>query len=247
MIEQQLRNLELPEPPLGFDPDTVVDRIELSARRRRAVTATGVAVTAVLAAGFLVPTLRSSQHPQVVSGTGGPSSSLGRPTWEHYLVTHLRTVAPQVGAVTPTTLPPAGTDPAVWRDEVVPIVLANPSRDGSVIADIAGAPTVVHIEAFDAHAKRSVPPEQVCAQITRLNPHNQCTRTSLPDGSSVIEVDIADIAIHSPFFRYAEHFRVDGSTVTAASYVHDADNKDRVPLTTAQLRQLATDPTFTAG
>ena len=31
MIEQQLRNLELSEPPLGFDPDVVVDRIELSA------------------------------------------------------------------------------------------------------------------------------------------------------------------------------------------------------------------------
>lgn len=252
MIEQQLRDLELREPPLGFEPDVVVDRIELSVRRRRAVIATGVAVTAVLTVGLLVPTLRSSEHPQVVSGAGGPSSArhprMDPPReskeWEHYLVAHLRTVAPQVGAVTPRTLPPRGTDPAVWRDEVVPIVNENATTDGSVIADIAGAPTVVHIEAFGPHAKTAVPADRACSEIIGLNPNNQCTLTRLPDGSSVIKVDIADIEIHSPFFRYAEHFRADGTIVTAASYVHAADNKDRVPLTTAQLQQLATDPTF---
>src|SRR6185312_6505188 len=74
MIEEQLRDLELHEPPLGFDPDAVVDRIERSTKRRRAVTATGVGVTAVLTAVLLVPTLRSSEHPQVVSGAGEPPS-----------------------------------------------------------------------------------------------------------------------------------------------------------------------------
>lgn len=259
MIERQLRDLELREPPLGFDPDVVVDRIELSVRRRRAMIATGVAVTAVLAAGLLVPTLRSSEHPQVVAGAGGPSSAGPSSTWqtrmqpaqestawENYLVAHLRAVAPQVGAITPKTLPPAGTDPTVWRDEVVPLVAGNATTDGSVIADIAGAATVVHIEAFGPNARTFVSADRACEQILRLNPNNKCTLTRLSDGSSVITVDIADVAIHSPFFRYAEHFRPDGTIVVAASYVHDADNKDRVPLTTAQLQQLATDPTFSS-
>ena len=87
MIEQQLRNLELSEPPLGFDPDVVVDRIKVSAKRRRAMIGAGVAVAAVLTAGLLVPTLRSSEHPQAVAGAGG-SSSAGQPgqespAWEH--------------------------------------------------------------------------------------------------------------------------------------------------------------------
>ena len=251
MIEQQLRNLELSEPPLGFDPDVVVDRIKVSAKRRRAMIGTGVAVAAVLTAGLLVPTLRSSEHPQAVAGAGG-SSSAGQPgqespAWEQYLVNHLHAVAPQVGTVTPTTLPPAGTDPALWRNEVVPMVLGKATTVGSVIADIGGAPTVVHIEAFGPQSGPVQPADRACSKIIGLNPDNQCTLTQLPDGSSVITVDIADAAIHSPFFRYAEHFRTDGTVVTAASYVHDADNKDRVPLTTAQLQQLATDPTFASS
>jgi DNA-directed RNA polymerase specialized sigma24 family protein len=222
-----------------------------SAKRRRAMIGTGVAVAAVLTAGLLVPTLRSSEHPQAVAGAGG-SSSAGQPAresqaWEQYLVTHLHAVVPQVGTVTPTTLPPAGTDPALWRNEVVPLVTGNATTVGSVTADIAGAPTVVHIEAFGPHGWTVQPLDRACPMILGLNPANQCTLTRLPDGSSVITVDIADVAIHSPFFRYAEHFRTDSTVVTAASYVHDADNKDRVPLTTAQLQQLATDPTFTSS
>jgi hypothetical protein len=258
MIEERLHDLELREPPLGFDPDAVVDRIERSSRRRRAVVGTGVGVTAVLTAVLLVPTLRSSEHPQVVAGSGGTPPVTPSPSgpfrltetkqsaeWQNYLVSHLRAVAPQVGTVTAKVLPPRGTDPAVWRDEVVPLTIDNATTAGSVIAEIAGAPTVVHIEAFSPSARGIDNPDEVCADpIRRLNPKNKCTLTKLPDGSSVIEVDIADVEIPSPFFRYAEHFRKDGSIVTAASYVYGADNEDRVPLTTAQLRQLATDPTF---
>jgi hypothetical protein len=258
MIEQQLRELELREPPLGFDPDAVVDRIELSTRRRRAVIGTGLVVTAVLTAGLLVPTLRSSEHPQVVSGSGGPSST--KPVfpaypytgpareseeWKKYLVEHLRAIAPQVTSVTPTTLPPRGTNPALWRDEVVPLMVEMAMTDGSVIAEIGGAPTVVHVEAFRRPPEGPpVSADRACPQILSLNPKIQCTLTKLPDSSSVIEVDIADIEIAGPFFRYAEHFRADGTVVTAASYVYGADNKDRVPLTTSQLRQLATNPAF---
>jgi hypothetical protein len=255
MIEQQLRELELREPPLGFDPDAVVDRIELSARRRRAVVGTGVVVTAVLTAGLLVPTLRSSEHPQVVAGSGGPTSPQFPYTgparqsdkWKDYLVEHLRAIAPQVTAVTPTTLPPRGTDPAIWRDEVVPLTIENAMTAGSVFAEIAGARTVVHIEAF---RKNPMGPgasaDRACPQILQLNPKIKCALSKLPDGSSVIEVDIANVEIASPFFRYAEHFRSDGTVVTAASYVYAADNKDRVPLTTTQLRRLATDPAFSS-
>lgn len=255
MIEQELQDLELREPPLGFDPDAVVDRIELSAKRRRAVIVTAVAVTAVLTAGLLVPTLRSSEHPQVVSGAGGPSSDEAPHTeparesdeWKNYLVEHLRTIAPQVTSVTPTTVSHKEGDPAFWRNEVVPMVLETPMTQGSVIAEIAGAPTVVHIEAFRRPLSGlGAPVDTACPSIIQLNPKNQCTLTKLSDGSSVIEVDIADIKIASPFFRYAEHFRKDGTVVSAANYVPAADNKDRVPLTTGQLRKLATDPTFSS-
>lgn len=257
MIEQQLQDLELSEPPLGFDPDAVVDRIERSTRRRRAVTGSAVAVTTVLAAVVLVPTLRSSEHPQVVSGAGGPTSEDVPHTgparesdeWEKYLVEHLRTIAPQVSSVTPTTVTPGESTPVFWRNEVVPLVMDAPTTKGSVIAEIAGAATIVHIEAFGRHVSGRVPPvrpDRACSMIIGLNPKNKCELTTLPDGSSLIEVDIADIEIPSPFFRYAEHFRNDGTVVSVANFVNGADNKDRVPLTAAQLRKLATDSAFSA-
>lgn len=79
MSEQEIREGMLlavwDEPPLDFDPDTLIRRVEQKKSRRRALVTVGVATAMIVVASFALPGLLPRDRDNQLGADGQPSSS----------------------------------------------------------------------------------------------------------------------------------------------------------------------------
>ena len=79
MSEQEIREGMLlavwDEPPLDFDPDTLIRRVEQKKSRRRALVTVGVATAMIVVASFALPGLLPRERDSQLGEDGQPSSS----------------------------------------------------------------------------------------------------------------------------------------------------------------------------
>jgi hypothetical protein len=222
-IETRLRDLELAEPPLGFDPDAVADRAARQPGRRVlggvGALAAGVAVTAGVV--FTTP-----------ATTPAPAAAAVPPS----LAEQARIRQALTDAA--TRLFPGLRSLSVGRS---PADAIGPDRMSvtATFVDAAGRPGTFRLTVRGERAPGDVVPlDRICRTSLR------CDKFPRPDGSVVV--------LHEAGFAGALRgfdaglYRPDGSTVVIA----DADDgtpgvTDSVQLTREQLTEVITDPAFT--
>lgn len=260
------------EPPLGFDPDDAVTRAALRYRRRKANALVGFGVVAVAAAavGVSLTFGHSAGGPGQVL-TAGPAASgpvadtvlwpndattrQPTPTGAQLTATgaaikqHLRSVLPTLspgaglGAASLVTTGQFGALELGESDSVqepgAEVMQAVTSQKGafSVTVDVDALPTTVHPFALGdvcAAARHQIDPAVTCAYAQEsdgtlvLTMHSHSAINGKGSKSSVIGVT---------------SYRPDGLMVTATAG-YDDGQANALPLTEAQVTDLATDPVF---
>jgi hypothetical protein len=222
-LETRLRDADLAEPPLGFDPDEVADRAARQGRRRIAVVAgTFVALAAVAAALLLAP--RSTTAPPADVPT--PPS----------LAEQARVRQALTDAV--TRLFPVPRHLSVGRSPADSIGADRLSATVDLV-DATGQVYTFQLTVRGASAARQVvPPERLCPAP---GPTLVCTRFPQPGGGVLVvsELDHKDgsgVVVGQAFNGFL--YRPDGSSVTVTAGVGPSLTRD-------QLTKVITDPAFT--
>jgi hypothetical protein len=251
------------EPPLGFDPDDVVTRAALRYRRRQVTTLVSVGVVAVAAAAVALPlTLGNStgNSPQILTAqpaapgpVGGtaqwPNSSTTRqpkPT-DAQLTSTGTAIAAHLRSVLPTMSPGAGlgAGPDVVTGEFGALELGKPDEmqePGASVAQSVTSPhgpfsVAVDVDAFPATARPFALSDVCTAARQQVDSSITCTYVQWSDGTILMTMSKRSTI-------WVTTYRPDGLIVTATTS-YSAHGADTVPLTEAQLTDLATDPAFT--
>ncbi|SEC09168.1 hypothetical protein SAMN04489727_2525 [Amycolatopsis tolypomycina] len=220
-LETRLREVEVPEPPLGFDPDAVADLAARQVRKRRA----GVAGIAVVTASVVAAVLFGpGPAPAPPAAPLLPPSPAEQARINRAFTDALERVLPGRRSLT------VGQS---YSDALIPgrmstsaLFVDAAGRRGSLQLTVRGPGTAQEVMA----------PDRVCENY----PAQYCTQLSLPGGVVVripwfgIQNGPEDLA-RWPGNGYL--YRPDGSTVTVLGYSAGALTEDRFV-------QLITDPAF---
>lgn len=235
-IEDRLRAAVADEPPLGFDPDELVDRAVRLRRRRRSVLASVGATSAIaLVAVAVVVTGRTDQS-QVAATSPQPPPSATSSTAGG---------CPGPGGVPPLGFP--GSEAAVARlDEVAPQVVREhtgtafePSETGMIAYDcppnigtVYGDQTGVGaVTLYLVHAENAIDLDVDLPYVT-----GAVTSEETRGDGSVLRVHQADTQVGVRFD--VVHLRPDGVVVAASGPLTEH-------LTLDALTGIATDPRLT--
>jgi hypothetical protein len=257
------------EPPLGFEPDDVVTRAALRYRRRQVTTLVGFGVVAVAAAAIALPlTLGHSTGSPVQISTARPPAAgpaSGTAHWPNSTTTrqpkptdaqltatgtaiaaHLRSVlptmsagaglgaAPMIGTGQFGALELGNVDSATEPGATVRQSMTTPDGPFSVTIDVDALPATAHSFALG----------DVCtAARQQIDPTIACTYAQRSDGTLLLTMNLPSTT-HSEI--WVTSYRPDGLMVSATTS-YDGHRTDALPLTEAQVTDLATDPAFTVA
>ncbi len=260
------------EPPLGFDPDDAVTRAALRYRRRQANLLVGFGVVAVAAAAVAVSlTLGHSARSPEQTLTAGPAASgpvAGTVRWPNNATTrqpmptdaqlkatgaaikqHMLSVLPAMSAGAGF-----GAAPIVTTGQFGALELGEPDKvqePGAEVTQPVTSPNgtfsvTVDVAALPA-ATRPFALNDVCAAAQhQINPAVTCAYAQRPDGTLVLTMNLHsasnDMGSKSSVI-WVTSYRPDGLMVTATTGYDSRRNA--LPLTEAQVTDLATDPAFT--
>ncbi|MGW4057543.1 hypothetical protein ACWEGE_04655 [Amycolatopsis sp. NPDC004747] len=225
-LETRLRELDLAEPPLGFDTDEVADRAARHTRWRRA----GIAVPAVLAfAAFAWFMPKVSSVPPAARPSPPPLAEQAR--IRQALTDAVTAVLPGLRRLS------VGTSPA---DAIGPGRMAVTAA----FADASGRPGDFQLTVYG----RQVPDDRVPIARSCPEPGTSalaCERIPQPGGAVLVVSETGFVSAGG--FTKLRGFvgvlrRADGSTVTLVDAADDA--ADSVQLTKQQLTRVITDPAF---
>lgn len=265
MIERELRaGLDLAvatEPPLAFDPDALVARAQREHRRRKSLAGVGVATAVIAVAAVAVPTALNltSAPARITSASALTTTPVPPPvnqwppagvhqqsftvdqlhsvtqTWSHRAEEDLLRVSPQATGV---TVQPWGGEA---EGDVSP---GQAYLDTFVPFTVKGERTAVFIQVEEPGFHKTTPAAD-CAQA----PGTHCTTTWRSGGALVEEATVPAKADQARPLTVRD-YRPDGSVVTVTAYNYDPTAPTNsalsptLPLTVAQLTELATDPVF---
>lgn len=264
-IRDGLRAAVWDEPPLNFDPDSLIQRAEQVTKRRRALVSVGTATALIIATIMAVPVVLSAGRQSVdtaassLSTTPIPSSSEPMPSmdWPPKGVRRVNhewsTLQPRLLEVWPTlsgNLQRAVTtvsDIGPWKPDFKPDWHV---RDSSV-ADVVNGP-VTYVDEFGpatldvtiaGPGAWTVTPAQICQEARYAN---LCAPVRRPDGSLVVTVECSQSEkLCTVGIRNVYHYRLDGSVVAMTSMADlSVGNSPRreAPMSFGQLIDLVTEP-----
>jgi hypothetical protein len=220
-LETRLREVDLAEPPLGFDPDEVADRAAKQARLRTAgITGTlGVAAVAAAVAVFAP----AAPAPVPPAGPPAPPSLAEQARVRQGLTDAVTRLFPGLRSLTVG----ASTADAVGPDRM---------SATATFVDAAGRPGTFQLTVRGDRAAPDVAPlDRVCAS-------RPCDTT--PDGALLAITEFEDPGELRGFNGVLA--RPDGSVVTITDAGDSAPGvTDSVQLTREQLTKVITDPAFT--
>ncbi|ADJ43603.1 hypothetical protein AMES_1779 [Amycolatopsis mediterranei S699] len=217
-LETRLREVDVPEPPLGFDPDEVADRAARHARRRSAT----VLLTAVAALAALFPT--TVREPVVPAAAPVPS-----------LAEQSRIRLALAEAVTRAL--PGVHDLILGRSSADSTGPARMSVTAEFV-DAGGRPSTFQLTVRGARAAREVVPIDGLCTWPDQTPH--CVRLPLPGGGVLVLSELGYKDGNGTFVRVGINgflYRPDGSTVILTGGL-------RYPLSEEQVTKVITDPAF---
>ena len=236
-LETRLRELDLAEPPLGFDPDDLADRAAKQARLRVAAVGGTLAAVAV-AAAVAVFGAGASPVPAPPGAQTGPPSAADQARIRGALTGAVTRLLPGLRSLS------VGTSSA---DAVGPGRVSATA----VFVDRDGRPGVFQVTVRDVRASRDVVPLARMCPAPGNGP--RCDKIPLPGGAVLVVFESGYASggdLQHP--RYTKLrglngslYRRDGSTVTLT----DADDgvpgvTDSVQLTQEQLTKVITEPAF---
>ncbi|HET6708410.1 hypothetical protein [Amycolatopsis sp.] len=219
-LETRLREVEVAEPPLGFDPDEVADRAARHVRQRRVGTSVALAVAAVVAATVVF----APAAPQVSPAAPPSPAEQSR-------------IRLALGDAVTRALPGV-------RD----LILGRSTADGigpgrmSVTAefvDVSGRPGAFQLAVRGPRvAHEVVPADRLC---TSAGSESRCVRLPLPGGGLLVLSELVYQGEDGHPVRTSVTgflYRPDGSTVIMTGGLG-------YQLTEDQLIRVITDPAFT--
>ncbi|KDN21303.1 hypothetical protein [Amycolatopsis rifamycinica] len=230
-LETRLREVDLPEPPLGFDPDEVADRAARHTRRRRAgITGTLAVFSAAAAAAVFAPGT-SPVPPAAPPSSPSPPSPAEQARIRQALADAVIGVFPGVRGLT------VGVSPA---DAIGPGRMAVTAT----FADAAGRPGNFQLTVYG----RGTPDDHVPVARSCPEPDTgglRCDRIPQPGGAVLLVSEVGYVSTGG--FTKLRGFdsvlrRADGSAVTLTDAADDA--ADSVQLSEEQLTKVITDPAF---
>ncbi|WP_410606216.1 hypothetical protein [Amycolatopsis sp. lyj-109] len=227
-LETRLRDLNLGEPPLGFDPDEVADRAARHTRRRRVgITGTFAVAAAVTAVVVSAP----GTTPVPPAGPPTPPSLADQARIRQALTDAVTRLLPGVRGLT------VGASAA---DAIGPGRMAVTAT----FADASGRPGSFQLTVYGRLAPGAhVPVARSCPELNTAG--LRCDRIPQPAGAVLLVSEAA--YVDEGTFTKLRGFngvldRADASAVTLADAADDA--ADSVQLTEEQLTQVITDPAF---
>ncbi|MGW3966225.1 hypothetical protein ACWED2_40825 [Amycolatopsis sp. NPDC005003] len=223
-LETRLRELDLGEPPLGFDTDEVADRAAWHTRRRRVGIVVSVVAVAVAALALFAP----RTPPVSPAAPPSPPSLAEQARIRQALADAVTGVFPGLRGLT------VGTSPA---DAIGPGRMAVTAT----FAEAGGRPGTFQLTVYG----RQVPDDHVPFARSCPKQGPDCERIPQP-GGAVLVVYETGYASSGGFTKLRGFVgvlrRADGSTVTLVDAADDAD--DSVQLSKEQLTRVITDPAF---
>ncbi|WIX88527.1 hypothetical protein [Amycolatopsis sp. DG1A-15b] len=230
-LETRLREVDVPEPPLGFDPDEVADRAARHVRRRRAATTGTFAVAAAVAA-------------VAVFAPGTPAVPPAAPPSPPSLADQARIRQALTDAV--TELFPglrSLTVGASSADAIGPGKMAVTAT----FADASGRPGDFQLTVYGRHAPDDhLPWIRSCSEPASIG--LRCDRIPQPGGAELLVSEAASVGDGmSTTLTTLRGFdgvlrRADGSAVVLVDAARDA--ADSAQLSEEQLTKVITDPAF---
>ncbi|WP_086843238.1 hypothetical protein [Amycolatopsis kentuckyensis] len=224
-LETRLREVEVPEPPLGFDPDEVADRAARHVRHVRKRTA-GIAIVAVAVASVAAAALFGpGPAPAQPAAPLLPPSPAEQARINRAFDAALVRVVPGRQSLT------VGQS---YSDALTPDRMSTSAQ----LVDAAGVRGFLQLTVRGPRtAQQVVPPDRACSDsVTPLH----CTRRSLPGGLELRISWLGSETSPGVIVQWVDQgflYRPDGSTVTIRGY-------PGLSLTEEQFVQLITDPAF---
>ncbi|MFJ7218270.1 hypothetical protein [Amycolatopsis sp. NPDC098790] len=221
-LETRLRDVDVVEPPLGFDPDEVADRAARHVRRRSAaVVLTAVAVAATVAALSLLPT----REPVAPAGAPVPPSVAEQSRIRLALTEAVTRALPGVHDLT------LGRSAA---DSIGPDRMSVTAE----FVDASGRPGNFQLVVRGASAAHEVVPgDRLC---TAAGVESHCVRLPQPGGGLLVLSELVYQDENGQPVREGNTgflYHPDGSTVIVIGGLG-------YPLTEEQLTRVITDPAF---
>ncbi|WP_410642014.1 hypothetical protein [Amycolatopsis sp. lyj-346] len=221
-LETRLREVDVPEPPLGFDTDEVADRAARHTRRRWA----GIAVTAVAAASVVAALLFGpGPAPAQPAAPHLPPSPAEQARINQAFTDALARVLPGRRSLT------VGRS---YSDAVTPDRMST----SALVVDAAGRPGSLQLTVRGARSSQQVVPAgRACSEPVRAT---LCTRSPLPGGQELVMSWLSreeSPGVFVPWLHEGFLYRPDGSTVTVVVL-------PELPLTEEQFTQVISDPAF---
>ncbi|MBE8526223.1 hypothetical protein ILP97_53600 [Amycolatopsis sp. H6(2020)] len=221
-LETRLREVDVPEPPLGFDPDEVADRAVRRVRQRRARIIGTLAVAAAVAAAVV---FAPGTPPVKPAGAPVPPSIAEQSRIRVALTDAVMRVLPGVHDLT------LGRSVA---DSIGPDRMSVTAE----FVDASGQPGNFQLTVRGARAVHQVVPvDRLC---TTPGSEARCTRVPQPDGGLLVLSELVYKDENGDPLRTGSNgflYRPDGSTVIVTGGLG-------YPLSQQQLTQVITDPAF---
>lgn len=219
-LETRLREVEVPEPPLGFDPDEVADHAARHVRRRTArIAVIGIAAASVAAAALFGP----GPAPVQPAAPLLPPSPAEQARINQAFNDAIIRVMPGRQSLT------VGQS---FSDALTPDRMSTSAQ----LVDPAGVRGFLSLTVRGPlTAQQVVPPDRACSEPLRPL---RCSRLSLPGGLVLRIAWLGSETSPGVIVQWVEQgylYRPDGSTVTIRGY-------PGLSLTEEQFVQLITDP-----
>ena len=197
MSEQEIREGMLlavwDEPPLDFDPDTLIRRVEQKKSRRRALVAVGVATAVIAVTSFALPGLlprdRDSQlgaETQTSAAPSATSSTSQRGRWQQTgdaLADRLQKVRPELKEIYGSF---NWSGPGIKPE--MPLQPQNTSQNPSDLYGFVYFTDSIGPTALLVTTGSAIPPAQMCNSGTA----NFCRDVRQNDGSVVTEAEFRE-------------------------------------------------------
>ncbi|GAB2825578.1 hypothetical protein [Lentzea nigeriaca] len=244
MSEQEIREGMLlavwDEPPLDFDPDTLIRRVEQKKSRRRALVGVGVATAVIAVASFALPGLLPRDRDSQLGSDGQTSASATPSESAEIRVQRIGDKLAEKLALTEPTLKEVYSDLKVGRSgpsgtQVVPGNPGDWAYWGYVYLTDPIGPTALRVEA----TRFGFSVQSFCASAVL------CRDVPQKDGSVVTEAEFTD---GSPEIARAETVRKypSGLVVKVSSFAYNPATgsgvRQTVPVHVGVLTSLVTDP-----
>lgn len=268
MSEQEVRDglaaLVVDEPPLSFDPDSLMARADAATRRRRTLVGASSATLVVAAAAIALPiALRGGSGP-TSGGVATPAhggtvvtTTQAKPKFQwppahyptpRYTVAQLQALGHQLQAeakgIFMEAVPAAsGITARVFAGESsTDYHDGQLTLNGSISYQTNAGKAAVDIEIFAGAT--GVGPGDACEN----DKGKHCQKKYLEDGSMTVSTSWQQDGTKAQTIR---HYRLDGVVVIVTGYNNDGFNGElvhnlpKIPVSTAQLTKIAMDPDLT--